>query len=150
MHINRSSFKLALSIVLLTFIAVLISSYVLYYHSIDSVKGDVEEYLGGIAIAVSKQIDGDIHTQFTSRDQETTPLYIKQITKLNNVKEIFRNIKFVYTAILKDGEVSYLDPTEPGIFENGVETKSHIMDKYDEAQNTPALLEAFNKRMKHL
>ncbi len=149
MGTHLPSLKLAIFSGLLTFVAVLASSYVLYFYALQAVKGDIEEYLESIATAVSKQVDGDLHSKLISSDQENTPLYLKQIAKLDNVKKLFPNIHYVYTCIMKDGDVYFiLDPTPPGIFENNVETKSHIMDKYDEAKNEPAIMEAFAKHHK--
>lgn len=143
------SLKFAFLVSLLTFLAVLASSYVLYSYALKAIEEDIEEYLGGIARAVSRQVDGNLHSKFTSRDQENSPEYLKQISKLNNIKEIFSNISYVYTCILKDGEVYFiLDPTPAGIIEDGVETKSHIMDKYDEAKDQSPLMEAFNSHQK--
>jgi PAS domain S-box-containing protein len=149
MRVHLPSLKFAIFSGLLTFIAVLASSYVLYFYALQAIKGDIEEYLEGIAIAVSKQVDGDLHEKLTSPSQETSPLYLKQIDKLNKIKETFANIRYVYTCIMKDGEVYFiLDPTPPGIYENNVETKSHIMDKYDEAKDEPVIMEAFSKQHK--
>lgn len=149
MRVHLPSLKFAILSGILTFLAVLASSYVLYFYALQAVKGDIEEYLEHIVTAVTKQVDGDLHSKLVSPDQESTPLYLKQIAKLNNVKESFPNIHYVYTCIMKDGEVYFiLDPTPPGIFENNVETKSHIMDKYDEGKDQPALMEAFAKHHK--
>ena len=143
------SLKFAFSVSILSFIAVLASSYVLYFYALKAIESDIEEYLNGIARAVSKQVDGDIHSKFTSSDQENSPEYLKQIAKLNSVKEMFPNIKYVYTCILKDGDVYFiLDPTPAGIIEDGVETKSHIMDRYDEAKDQPPLMEALYNHQK--
>ena len=143
------SLKFAFFISLLSFIAVLASSYVLYLYAIKAVEEDIEEYLGRIARIVSTQIDGDLHTKFNSSKQENSPEYLKQIAKLNDVKTMFPDISYVYTCILKDGNVYFiLDPTPAGIIKDGIETKSHIMDKYDEASNMPALLAAFQTQKK--
>ncbi|MCC7259795.1 MAG: response regulator, partial [Alphaproteobacteria bacterium] len=95
------------------------------------------------------QIDGDLHAQFTSRAQETSPAYLEQIAKLENIRRTFTNIRYVYTCIMKDGEVYFvLDPSPPGITDDGVENKSHIMDRYDEAKDNPELLSAFRTHWK--
>ncbi|MEQ1704987.1 MAG: ATP-binding protein [Rickettsiales bacterium] len=143
------SIKYAFTVGMLTFVAVLSSSYILYSHAIKAIEEDIEEYLGKVATIVSKQVDGDLHKTFSSREQETSKEYLKQIEKLNEVKDLFPNIAYVYTAILKDGEVYFvLDPTPPDIMVDGVETKSHIMDKYDEAKDIPSLITALNNHQK--
>ena len=147
MHLQ--ALKVAIITGLLTFLTVLASSYVLYSYAIDAVESDIEEHLESAALAVSAQVDGDLHTSFVSRDQENSSEYIQQIAKLGAIKNSFPSIRYVYTCIMRNGEVYFvLDPTPPGIIVDGVETKSHIIDKYDEAKNTPALIEAFARRHK--
>lgn len=132
-------------IALITFLAVLASSSVLYFFALRAVEQDIADYLVGIASAAVKQIDADQHASFTSRSQEHSPAYHEAVKELGEVKNMFPDIKYVYTCILKDGKVHFiLDPTAPGQFlPNGVESKSHIMDVYDDAINIPSLQEAF-------
>ena len=146
MHANLSSLRTSIYTGLLIFLAILASSYILYFHALKSVKSDIEEYLTNIASTAASHVNGDIHSQFTSRSQENSPVYLTEIEKLNNVKNLFYNIAYIYTCILKDGNVYFiLDPTPPGIMtDDGIETKSHIMDKYDEANEIPALLKALH------
>ena len=145
--IRRSALKTALIISTLTFITVVASSLVLYYFARQSVRENLEDYLGSISRALAREVDGDLHSSFTSRAQETSQAYLSELEKVRHIQDIFHNIRYVYTCILKDGDVYFvLDPTPPGQFENGIETKAHIMDRYDEAQNIPALLEALTTR----
>jgi PAS domain S-box-containing protein len=147
MYIHFQSLKTAFLLGLVTFLAVLGSSYVLYSYTFTVLEKDLEEYLTGIVYTVTQRVDGDLHRTFTSRDQETSPEYLDQIAELGQVQKLFKNAKYVYTCILKDGQVYFvLDPTPPGIIENGVETKSHIMDEYEEANEMPALLDALKNQ----
>lgn len=154
-HINRMrhnrmhipSLKAASTIGLLGFLAVLISSYILYTAALRAVKADIEEYMLGIGRAASSSLDVDMHGKFRSRTHEKSPQYLAEIAKLATIQKTFPNIRFVYTVIHKDGDVYFiLDPTPEGIIENGVETKSHIMDKYDEASSDEGLMQAFATR----
>lgn len=129
---------------LLVFISIIGSSYSLYSNALDAVEDDIHDYLSGIARVASKQLDGDIHTSFTSPDQEQSPEYKSEIAKLAEIKKDFGNIEFIYTCIIKGDDVYFiLDPTPPGEkTPDGIEKKSHIMDKYDEAKNIPELMKA--------
>lgn len=143
------SVKFAFTVGLLTFVAVITSSYVLYSHSVQAVEEDVRDYLGRVARIATMQVDGDLHKTFTSRKQENTKEYLSEIVKLSKVKSFFPNLKYIYTAILKDGEVYFiLDPTPEGEMVGGIESKSHIMDKYDEAQSDSELMTALSKQQK--
>ncbi len=148
MRLCRQSFSVSLAVSLGSFLAILTSSYVLYFYAHQAVREDIEEYLAGIARAAMRQVDGDLHATFTSREQETSPEYLEQIAKLQSVKELFPGIRYIYTCILKDGKVYFiLDPTPPGILlEGGVESKSHIMDVYVEAHEEVALYQALNEQ----
>lgn len=143
---NIHPLKTSLLIGVLGFIAVLVSSYALYFYALHAVKDDIEGYLTSIAHAAAAQIDGDLHPSFISKKQETSKSYLNQIAKMAEVKKLFPDVQYIYTCIQKEGKVYFiLDPTPPGILtEDGVEAKSHIMDSYDEADEIPELLEALN------
>lgn len=141
------SIKFAFTVGLLTFVAVLTSSYVLYFYAISAIEEDIGDYLSRVVKVATQQVDGDLHKKFTSREQETSPEYLNEIKKLSSVKEIFPDVRYIYTAILKDEDVYFiLDPTPDGLMVNGIESKSHIMDKYDEAKDEPELMNAFKNQ----
>lgn len=140
-----SSMKMALTVGVMTFIAAVGSNYALSSIALHAVENDIEQYMHGLVQAAANQINGDMHSAFTERAQETSPEYQSEIYKLGELQKAFPDVQFVYTTIKKNNKVYIiLDPTEPGIIENGVETKSHIMDEYPEADDIPALQEAFH------
>jgi signal transduction histidine kinase/CheY-like chemotaxis protein/HPt (histidine-containing phosphotransfer) domain-containing protein len=142
---NRfSSLKISILIGCLTFFSIILSSYILYAISVKAVHDDINEYLSIISKAAASNLDGDLHEKFLSRNQEKSSAYSKETAKLASIKEIFPNIAYIYTAILKDDKVYLvLDPTSPGIFtEDGIETKSHIMDRYQEGEKIPELMKS--------
>lgn len=146
MYIDRHSLRASLFTAGLVFLAILISSYVLFFFALSAVRDDVQIYLSSIARALARQVDGDLHRTFTSPSQEHSAEYLEQLRKLNEVKSLFGDVRYVYTIILKGGDVYFvLDPTPPGIIEDGVETKSHIMQKYDEAKGIPELMHALTQ-----
>lgn len=138
------SFRTAIVIGLSTFLAVIASCYTLYFFALKAIHADIEHHLSSIVQAITQRVDADQHANFTSAAQETSEAYLKQIAKMQEVQELFSDIKYVYTCIQKaDGIYFVFDTTQPGIYENGVETKAHIMQKYDEAQHIPGLMRAF-------
>ena len=146
-QIHIASLKRSLVISIFTFIAVVASSFVLYYFARESIRENIEDYLGNIASAVAHEVDGTLHQSFVFPAQEESEAYLDAIARLQRIQDIFPNVHYVYTTVLKDGNVYFvLDPTPPGQFENGVETKAHIMQRYDEAKDNPALMEALTKR----
>lgn len=144
MQVKAQSLRVSAGVAVGTFLAILASSYALFFYANKAVEEDIQEYLTRIAAAGARQVDGDLHKTFTSPSQESSPEYLAQIAKLQSVKDLFPSIRYIYTCILKDGNVHFiLDPTPPGIFlEDGVETKSHIMDIYEEAGEEGALMRA--------
>lgn len=130
------SLQSAFSIVFLAFLAVIASSSILYFYTLDAVESDIREYMGGIARAGANSIDGDLHATFTSRTQESSKPYTSQIARLNEVWKLFPAVKYIYSCILKDGKVYFiLDPTPEGKHIDGVDPKAHIMDEYPEADD---------------
>ncbi len=145
MRIHSQPLKTAIGIGLFTFCAVIASSYVLYFYAIRAVKSDLNEYLLDVAHLAAHQVDGDIHKTLLSPTQETGAAYLGQINGLAEVQEGFHDLKFVYTAVLRDNAVHLvLDPTPPGKMENGVALKSHIMDLYSDA--SAELIEALHSQ----
>ena len=64
---------------------------------------------------------------------EDSLIYQKQIEPLFKALESDGTIEFIYTMVQIDTTIHFiLDPTKPGQYDdNGIETKSHIMDVYD-------------------
>lgn len=142
-RIIRQSIILSLSVLL----AVLFSSSILFVFAISTVKSDIGRYLSSIVLSASQLVDVEVQKTFKLPEQEKDKAYIEQAEKLKRFQDVFNNIKYLYTVIKKDGEVYFVvDPTPAGVYEDGVETKSHIMDRYDEAKDIPDLMSAFEKQ----
>ncbi len=95
------------------------------------------------ALSASFAIDADVHKQFVSPSQESSPEYTAAADRLASLKHALEGpetFKFIYTCILRDGKVFFvLDPTTAGDADgDGVDDKSHIMQEYPEA--APELL----------
>jgi hypothetical protein len=126
-------------------IAILSTTYFIYQHAVDAQKGEFQDGLLLVANQISKYVDGDLHSSFVSRDQESTDNYLRALEPLK--KALDGNlIAFVYTVKLKNGKVYFiLDPTAEGDLNgDGLDDKSHIMDEYPEA--TPEMLQALKEQ----
>jgi hypothetical protein len=110
---NRQTLKTPVLVGLFTLLAVLASSYVLFFYAMQAVEEDIREYLQGVASAVSEEIDVDLHTLFQSRTQETSPEYLGQIAKLGKIQKAFGNISFIYTCIMKEGKIYFIPRRSP-------------------------------------
>ncbi len=107
----------------------------LYIRLTQALKSEVRSNLIRIATVAAAMVDGDAHRQFISPRQETTPAYFRAIKPLDQVQKASGDIKYVYTCIIKQGQIYFvLDPTPPGDHDgNGIDDKSHIMQPYPEA-----------------
>lgn len=130
------------SILLIT--AAAISIYREYRVAEAAHQAEVRSGLVRIAQSAAAVVDGDLHRTFSSRDQETTPEYEAAIHPLRRIRESVDGIHYIYTAIMKDGQVYFvLDPTPQGDADrDGVEDHSFIMDLYPDADG--AMIEALS------
>ena len=127
-------------------LAACLSMWTLYMRSTAALRGEVQDNLLRTARAAAALVDGDLHATFVSQAQESSPEYEAAIAPLSRILVANDQIKFVYTFVLRDGEVHFvLDPTPSGDADgDGIEDKSHIMDPYPEA--TPAMLKTLSTR----
>jgi len=117
------------------FFAIFLTTYFIYFHALNAQIGEIKEGLLRTAKIVTTFIDGDKHTIFKNRSQETSKDYLDAIRPFQAVLDADETIKYLYTGILKDGKVYFiLDPTPTGDADgDGVDDKAHIMDEYPEA-----------------
>ncbi|HEY1173317.1 MAG TPA: response regulator [Verrucomicrobiae bacterium] len=127
---------------IIVLIATILCSAVLHFRAMDALKHQVRNNLIRAAQNVAREVDGDLHRTFTSKDQETTPEYEKALIPLRRAlyfvehgKMRRNDYRFIYTCVMSNSQVYFvLDPTPPGDADkDGVEDKSHIMQPYDEA-----------------
>ena len=116
--------------------------YLLYSRSEQAVREEISGNLIRTAKAASLLVDPESQKTFTDRSQESTPQYKDAIGKLKGFVDLDPSIAYVYTCVLKCGEVYFiLDPTPEGdTNHDGVDDKSHVMERYDDA--TPSMLRA--------
>lgn len=106
----------------------------IYINAIAAQKGEIFEGLYRTTKVIRTLINPPAHSKLTSPDQESSWLYKKQIEPLQKALEADQSIEFIYTMIQLDTTIFFvLDPTEEGVYDqNGVETKSHVMDVYED------------------
>jgi signal transduction histidine kinase len=95
------------------------------------------------AAAAAAAVDPERHAKLTSPEQENSPDYLEQTSRLAAVlRDVSgpETFKFVYTCVLRDGKVRFvLDPTPAGDADgDGVDDKAHVWQEYPEA--APELL----------
>jgi len=129
------------------FLAIFSTTYFIYRHALEAQKGEIREGLVRTGKVLAAYIDGDGHRTFQSRDQETTEAYAQALRPLEQVLRADRSIRYVYTAVLKDGKVRFvLDAAPSGDADgDGVDDKAHIMEEYPEADED--MLRALRERV---
>jgi hypothetical protein len=93
----------------------------------------IQNELSQRARGLAALIDGDLHRTINDPNQEDGDDYQRCIAPLRRVLASSNGLRFVYTAVLKDGRVHLvLDATPRGDADHdGVEDHSNIMEKYD-------------------
>lgn len=119
---------------LVTFVAIFLTSYFIFYYSLEAQKDEIREGLVRTAQALITTIDAKLHQTFTHKEQENTEAYQRAIEPFAHLLKLNTQIKFVYTAILKDDKIYFiLDPTPNGDGDgDGVEDSVDIMQEYDD------------------
>src|SRR4051812_19408296 len=111
-----------------------LSGCALYVSARDAMVDEVRTDLRRTAVIAASSIDARLHRQLTDPSQEDGPLYRQAITPLRNILRSAPSIRFLYTFIMKDGEIHFvLDATPKGDADrDGKEDHSFLMDRYDE------------------
>ena len=120
---------------LLVFFVICLSGADLYLRSAAALKDEVQRSLKRSAITMSTLVDADTHGQFTDRAQEKSAAYQNALAPLARVLHVRKDIKYIYTCVLKNNKVFFvLDPTPDSDHKSGVvDDKSHIGQAYPEA-----------------
>ena len=117
-----------------TFIAIFLTSYFIFYHALEAQKDEIREGLVRTVQAMSTTIDARLHKTFTRPEQEDTEAYQNAIKPFAQILALNKQVKFIYTAILKENKIYFiLDPTPKGDADgDGVEDSVDIMQEYDD------------------
>lgn len=132
---------------ILVFVVAVVTERFIHDIAEASFKDMIRSNLKRLARAAASSVDPEKHRTFTNPRQESSAAYLNAIRPLAKFQNSDSEIAYVYTCVRKGDKVFFvLDPTPPGeLTEDGVESKSHIMDPYPEA--TPELLQAFDLDM---
>jgi hypothetical protein len=124
----------ALLIGSVTFIAIFLTSYFIFYHALEAQKDEIREGLVRAVQAMTTTIDPQLHRTFIHKEQEETEAYQNAIKPFAQILALNEQIKFIYTAILKNNKIYFiLDPTPKGDADgDGVEDSVDIMQEYDD------------------
>ncbi|BAP54544.1 hypothetical protein THII_0247 [Thioploca ingrica] len=124
----------ALFIGSVTFIAIFLTSYFIFYHALEAQKDEIREGLVRAAQAMTTTIDPQLHRTFIHKEQEETKAYQNAIKPFAQILALNKQIKFIYTVILKNDKIYFiLDPTPKGDADgDGVEDSVDIMQEYDD------------------
>ncbi|NTW69902.1 MAG: chemotaxis protein [Chlorobiaceae bacterium] len=147
-HVEYRFYPLAEAVLIgvVSFCAIFITTWFIYFHTLNAQKGEIREGLLRAGAVGALFVDGDLHSQFISRDQEQSEAYLKALKPLKNIMQADSTIAYVYTLVMKNNKVYFvLDPTLTGDRDhNGLDDKSHIMDPYPDAG--PLVLQAFREQ----
>lgn len=140
-------FAIGIGVGTLVFVVAVVIENLIHDISMQAFQEVIRGNLKRLARAAATTIDPDVHRTFHAKSQENSEAYKKAIEPLRKFQDSDPEISYVYTCVQRDGQYYFvLDPTPPGEFtEEGVETKSHIMDPYPEAPDE--LRSAFKNKL---
>lgn len=99
-------------------------------------EDDLRHTLRRAAIAAAQTVDPVIHQTFVGPSQQDSPEYLRECARLERTRAAFEGpekLEYVYTCILRDGQVRFvLDPSPSGDLDgDGLNDKAMIMELYD-------------------
>jgi diguanylate cyclase (GGDEF)-like protein/PAS domain S-box-containing protein len=122
-----------------------LSVLLLYHQAYRAHTAQVRDGLIRTAQAAAALVDGDLHRVLVSPEWEDTDEYRRAVEPLRRVVEAVDSLRFVYTVVLREGQVYFvLDATSPGDADgDGVEDHSGVMELYSAPD--PAMLLALRE-----
>lgn len=136
--------KLAgLAMFILIFTITGLFAYFIYLKGIEAVENEIKAGLLSSVEAAATIIDGDLHKIFNSQTSRNDQLYLNTIAPLEKIRQASKNIRYIYTNILKDNAVYFVLNPSPQNDNDGdglPDTAPALMDPYVDA--SPALLSA--------
>lgn len=136
-----------LAMFFLIFIITGVFAYFIYLKAIEAVENEIKAGLLSNVAAAATVIDGDLHKSFNESTERDDPLYLGAIEPLERIRQASKNIRYIYTNILKDGEVYFVLNPSPQNDNDGdgkEDLAPALMDHYPDASK--ALLEALKER----
>ena len=98
---------------------------------------DMDKTLRRAAIAAAQTVDPVVHQTLVSASQQGSPDYERECARLDRTRLSYEGpetFRFIYTCILRDGQVLFvLDPTPAGDADGDqVEDKAFLLDVYED------------------
>jgi len=127
---SRSGLRVFLLAVVSIFVVGLLTSYLIASSVIEREERQSRERLVSVAQVAALAIDTVQYERMVRADQQDSPAYRAQISKLAQVLRQLPDVRFIYTIRRVGTDYFFiLDPTPPGDFDHdGVEDKSYVMD----------------------
>lgn len=130
----------------LIFILTVFFAYFIYLKGIEAVENEIKSGLLSNVTAAATVIDGDLHKSFDSTTRRDDPVYLNAVAPLEKIRQASKNIRYIYTNILKDNSVYFILNPSPQNDNDGdgePDIAPALMDPYYDASE--ALLSALNK-----
>lgn len=134
--------KLLLSLTVLVSLTSIVAGVILYYHARDALFGALQSKVLSIAATTASSIDGDLHQQIRSREDEDSEAYQRIVRQLREARDANRrsdvDVAYIYTMLY--------NPKSPGEILFGVdaeedpEQKSDVGDVYEGRPGTPLIV----------
>lgn len=110
--------------------------YFIYVRSVEAVKEEIREgLLRNVSIAAAN-LDGDQHRGFTSKKQINDSTYQAFIADMEKMRKASKNVRYLYTNIIKDGKIYFVangSPQDDHNQDGRPDAAPQLMDPYPDA-----------------
>ncbi len=137
----------AIATAFIVIVLIFFSTYLLYLKSIEALKEEIKIGLKSNVAAAATTIDGRIHRQFTRNTERSDSLFIAHNEPLERIRKAARNIRYIYTTILKEEKVYFVlnpSPQNDNDKDGFPDEAPALMDEYNNP--APELLSALTKQ----
>ncbi|HEU5134507.1 MAG TPA: ATP-binding protein [Steroidobacteraceae bacterium] len=135
----------ALYAALITFSTSVIGLSIIYFQARDAQLAAVRSELLQLATTGAAQVDGDLHAQIVSREQEGSVEHERALAPLVRMHRASRDLRYVYTATMREGKIYWiLDSARHYRVPGNNAPADPIMTPYQ--GNDPDLLRAFREQ----
>jgi hypothetical protein len=110
-----------------------VTIYFIYMRAVEAVKDEIREGLLRNVSVAATSIDGDQHRRFTSKSYRQDPAYLAFIAYLERLRKASKDVRYLYTNILKDGKVYFIANGSP----------QNDNDKDGKPDEAPALMDPY-------
>ena len=98
----------ALYAALITFGTSLIGLSIVYLQARDAQMAAIRSEVLQLATTGAAQLDGDLHAQLVSRDQDGSPEHERALAPLVRMHRATRGVLFMYTGTMRDGKIFWI------------------------------------------